>query len=94
MANVSGPGECRRRVYAGVVVSVILYGASIWTQTVMADRHICRNVTQLQRQLALRIIREYRIVSHEAVAILARIVFLDLLDRYRRIYLRRREILE
>ena len=46
-------------------------------------------------QLALRVIRGYRIVSYEASLLLARLVPFDLLaDRLRRSYLRRRALIE
>ena len=89
--NIGGPGECRHRVYANVVMSVVLYGSPVWAQAVARDRTIRRDAGRLQRQLALRIIRGYKTVSYEASLILARLVPFDLIaDRLRRSYLRRR----
>ena len=89
-ANI-GPGECRRRVYASVVMSVVLYGSPVWTQAVAKDRTIRRDAARLQKQLALRIIRDYRTISYEASLIFARLVPFDLFaDRLRRSYLKRR----
>ena len=82
--NIGGPGECRHRVYANVVMSVVLYGHRRLRGIVPFD-------ARLQRQLALRIITGYRTVSYEASLILARLVPFDLIaDRLRRSYLRRR----
>ncbi|XP_018359743.1 PREDICTED: uncharacterized protein LOC108758987 [Trachymyrmex cornetzi] len=93
-ANVGGPGERRRRAYASVVMSVIMYGAPIWAQTAAADRTIVREVQKLQRQLALRVIRGYRTISGVAAAIFSGMVPFDLAaDRLRRSYLRRRDII-
>ncbi|XP_018346308.1 PREDICTED: uncharacterized protein LOC108750929 [Trachymyrmex septentrionalis] len=93
-ANIGGPGERRRRLYATTVMSVVLYGAPIWVQTVANDRGILRDVQRLQRQLALRIIRGYRTVSHEAASVLSGMVPFDIVaDRLRRSYLRRRDII-
>ncbi|KAG5319821.1 PO11 protein, partial [Pseudoatta argentina] len=93
-ANIGGPGERRRRLYATAVMSVVLYGAPIWAQTVSGDRGILRDVRRLQRQLALRIIRGYRTVSHESAAILSGMVPFDIVaDRLRRSYLQRRMII-
>ena len=61
IANIGGPGECRCRVYATVVQSIVLYGAPIWGQAIAADRITQRDAARLQRQLALRMIRGYRI---------------------------------
>ncbi|XP_018362901.1 PREDICTED: uncharacterized protein LOC108761062 [Trachymyrmex cornetzi] len=93
-ANIGGPGERRRKMYATVVMSVILYGAPIWAQTVARDREIIGRVRKLQRQLALRVIRGYRTISHDAAAILSGMVPFDLAaNRIRRSYLRRRDII-
>ncbi|XP_018337475.1 PREDICTED: uncharacterized protein LOC108745679 [Trachymyrmex septentrionalis] len=93
-ANIGGPAERRRRLYATTVMSVVLYGAPIWAQTVANDRGILRDVRRLQRQLALRIIRGYRTVSHEAASVLSGMVPFDIVaDRLRRSYLRRRDII-
>ena len=92
-ANIGGPGECRRRVYATVVMSVVLYGAPVWTQAIAIDRITRPAAARLQRQLALRIIRGT--VSYEASLLLARLVPFDLLaDRLRSSYLRRRVLIE
>ncbi|XP_018374006.1 PREDICTED: uncharacterized protein LOC108768175 [Trachymyrmex cornetzi] len=75
-------------------MSVILYGAPIWAQTVARDREIIGRVRKLQRQLALRVIRGYRTISHDAAAILSGMVPFDLAaNRIRRSYLRRRDII-
>ncbi|XP_018365735.1 PREDICTED: uncharacterized protein LOC108762959 [Trachymyrmex cornetzi] len=93
-ANIGGPGERRRRTYASVVMSVVMYGAPIWAQTAAVDRGIVKGVERLQRQLALRVIRGYRTISGVAAAILSGMVPFDLAaDRLRRSYLRRREII-
>ena len=93
-ANIGGPGEKRRRMYASVVMSVILYGAPIWAQTVVGNRKIVKEVDKLLRQLALRVIRGYRTVSYDAGAILSGMVPFELAaDRLRRSYIKRREII-
>ncbi|KAG5320740.1 PO14 protein, partial [Pseudoatta argentina] len=93
-ANIGGPGERRRRLYATAVMSVVLYGAPIWAQTVAGDREILRDVRRLQRQLALRIIRGYRTFSHKSEVILSGMVPFDIVaNRLRRSYLRRRMII-
>ncbi|XP_011066276.1 PREDICTED: uncharacterized protein LOC105153245 [Acromyrmex echinatior] len=92
--NIGGPGERRRCLYATVVMSVALYGAPIWAQTVADNRGILRDARRLQRQLALRIIHEYRTISHEAAAVLSEMVPFDIIaNRLRMSYLRRRDII-
>ncbi|XP_018368778.1 PREDICTED: uncharacterized protein LOC108764874 [Trachymyrmex cornetzi] len=93
-ANIGGPGERRRRTYATVIMSVLLHGAPIWAQTIARNRKVLGSVRKLQRQLALRVIRGYRTVSHDAAAILAGMIPFDLAaDRIRRAYLRKRDII-
>ena len=77
VANIGGPSECRRSVYAIMVQSVVLYGAPIWAQAVAADRITTRDAARLQRQLALRVIRGYRIISYEASLLLVRLIPFD-----------------
>lgn len=84
----------RRCLYATVVMSVALYGAPIWAQTVADNRGILRYARRLQQQLALRIIHEYRTISHEAAAVLSEMVPFDIIaNRLRMSYLRRRDII-
>ncbi|XP_063618702.1 uncharacterized protein LOC134791583, partial [Cydia splendana] len=69
LPNVGGPRAPCRRLFAGVVRSMALYGAPIW-----ADRLSSRNKSLLrrpQRVVALRIIRAYSTVSHAAACLLA-----------------------
>lgn len=93
-ANIGGPGEARRRAYATAAMAVVMYKAPIWANTVARDRWIPNKVRKLQRQLALRTVRGYRTISHDAAAILARMVPFNLeADRLRRSYLRRRQVI-
>lgn len=70
MPNLRGPSERKRRLYAKVVHSVIMYGAPVWAKTVARDKKTSGDVHRVQRRLALRIISAYRTVSHEAAEIL------------------------
>ena len=92
--NIGGSRENRCRVYASVVMSIVLYGALTVDTDRKDDRRIGHRMEQLQRRLSLRTIRTYRTVSNEAVAILARAVpFRFMADRLKRTHLRRCEAL-
>lgn len=78
MPNLGGPGERRRRLYASVVHSVILYDAPIWHKVIGKDRKIRDDLKRIQRRVALRFISAYRTVSYEAAMVLAGIVPIDL----------------
>ena len=71
LPNVRGPSESKRRLYANVVHSVLLYGAPTWAGE--AERRTPRTVLgRIQRKVALRTICAYRTASYDAVLLLAR----------------------
>lgn len=69
LPNVGGPNLTCRRLYTGVVRSMALYGAPVWVGALTSP-----NKAQLyrpQRVMAVRAIRGYRTISHEAACVLA-----------------------
>lgn len=69
LPNTGGPGGACRRLYAGVLRSMVMYGAPIW-----ADKLSAQNILLMrrpQRAMALRIARAYRTVSYIAACLLA-----------------------
>ncbi|KAJ0172211.1 hypothetical protein K1T71_012184 [Dendrolimus kikuchii] len=69
LPNIGGPEASCRKLFEGIVRSMALYGAPIWS-----DRLTARNAAllrQAQRVLAVRTIRGYRTVSFEAASLLA-----------------------
>lgn len=84
MPNLRGPDERRRRLFANVVLSVILYGALVW-----GDRIVKRSCTvpalhRLHRTIAQRVISAYRTVSSNAALLLARLPPIKLLATSRK----------
>lgn len=77
MPNVDGPSVAKRRLFANVTVSKLLYAAPVW-----ANRAL--------RLVALRVIRGYRTVSAEAILFLTEILPGDLQARKRVMRRRRR----
>lgn len=76
MSNLRGPQEPRRKLYASAVLSVILYGAPLWSEAIASQATASLHKTQVplnrvQRFLAHRIIAAYRTVSLETVIVLA-----------------------
>jgi len=64
MPNLGGPGGRRRRLYAGVVHSVMMYDAPVWAREVVKNRKIGERMWAVQRRIALRVmISAYRTVS-------------------------------
>lgn len=72
MPNLRGPDERRRRLYAGVVTSIMLYGAPVWGEALINNRMAGRLVS-IERTLAQRVISAYRTVSYNAALLLARL---------------------
>lgn len=72
MPNLRGPGENKRRLYANVILSILLYGAPIWSEE-LASRRNGNVFNRVQKTTAIRVISGYRTVSFEAATFLARI---------------------
>lgn len=72
MPNFRGPGERKRRLYADVVRSVILYTASVWCEALSASVRNREKLDGLMRVTNLRVIAGYRTVSLAASSLLAR----------------------
>ncbi|XP_025155750.1 uncharacterized protein LOC112588824 [Harpegnathos saltator] len=79
MPNIGGPDRKVRRLYAAVVNSVALYGAPIWAEALVISRPSQALLRRVQRTVATRIIRGYRIVSHVVATALAGMPPLELL---------------
>ncbi|KMQ84483.1 reverse transcriptase [Lasius niger] len=59
MPNLRGPDENRRRLFAHVVLSVILYGAPVWGDDLARNR-LERALNRLEHSVAQRVISAYR----------------------------------
>jgi hypothetical protein len=71
MPNLGGPCERVRRLYAGVVRSIAMYGAPIWCGALVASTRLPKLLHREQRRLAIRVSRAYRTIAFEAACILA-----------------------
>ncbi|XP_072930446.1 uncharacterized protein [Epargyreus clarus] len=77
--NLGGPKEEVRRLYAGVVRSVALYGAPVWSDRLSGCRRRAATLNAAQRLIAIRVARVYRTISYEAATVLGRFLPLDIL---------------
>ncbi|KMQ91492.1 reverse transcriptase [Lasius niger] len=84
MPNLRGPDERRRRLFANVVLSVILYGAPVWGDVFVKKSCAQPALYRLQRSVAQRVISAYRTVSSNAALLLARLPPLKLLATSRK----------
>ncbi|CAB0038693.1 unnamed protein product [Trichogramma brassicae] len=78
MPNSGGPRSSRRKLYAHVVVSMLLYGAPIWS-TATKKRAYIRQAEAAHRRACLRVIGGWPHFSHEATYVLAGKTLLALL---------------
>lgn len=86
MPNLRGPAKRKRRIYANVVNSVILYASPLWAEAVK-KRTPKEQMRRLKRNVALRVISAYRTVSHEAAAIMAGQIPIEIMaDERARLY--------
>uniref|UniRef100_A0ABD2WMC7 Reverse transcriptase domain-containing protein n=1 Tax=Trichogramma kaykai TaxID=54128 RepID=A0ABD2WMC7_9HYME len=94
MPNIGGPRSSRRRLYASVVDSILLYGAPAWSEAVKKQSY-ARQAVSIHRRACLRVICGFCSISHEATYFLASIPPLTLLiDERSRLFLRRLENVE
>lgn len=74
MPNLRGPGERKRRLYATIVTSIVMYAVPVWGGNfITAQDRISRPLRRLQRAVAIRVIASYRTASFDAATVLARI---------------------
>ncbi|CAG9557742.1 unnamed protein product [Danaus chrysippus] len=69
LPNLGGPSVACRRLYTGVLRSMALYGAPVWAGAL--TRPNVAALHRVQRVMAVRVVRGYRTVSHEAACVLA-----------------------
>ncbi|RLU22289.1 hypothetical protein DMN91_004567 [Ooceraea biroi] len=72
MPNLCGPTEHKRRLYANVVASSVLYGAPIWSAALDVTRKGKQILRDIQRGIAQRVCSAYQTVSLDAALLLAR----------------------
>ncbi|CAB0034430.1 unnamed protein product [Trichogramma brassicae] len=91
MPNSRGPRSSRRKLYAHVVDSILLYGAPVWS-TAAQTRAYIQQAESAHRRACLRVIGGRPHVAYEATYVLAGIPPLALLaDERARLHGRRRE---
>ncbi|CAK9820186.1 Putative 115 kDa protein in type-1 retrotransposable element R1DM [Anthophora quadrimaculata] len=78
LPNLGGPDVRVRRLYAGVVRSMVLYGSPIWAGDLVASRRSRDLLRRIERRLAIRVIRGYRTTSYAAAMALAGLIPLEL----------------
>ncbi|KAA5608113.1 hypothetical protein F3H15_34625, partial [Pseudomonas aeruginosa] len=69
LPNIGGGGKSVRRLYLGVVRSMALYGAPVWSPTLSARNAAL--LQRVQRVLAVRVVRGYRTISTVVACALA-----------------------
>ncbi|PZC83970.1 hypothetical protein B5X24_HaOG206316 [Helicoverpa armigera] len=70
LPNIGRPGDQCRRLYAGILKSMALYGAPIWADSLCRRRNAAA-IRRPQRVIAQRVARAYRTVSFAAACVLA-----------------------
>lgn len=83
MPNLRGPGQNKRRLYAEVVLSILLYASPVWFPDLSKSKSKRRGFNQLLRRICIRLICAYRTTSLDAALLLAAIPPLHLLAEAR-----------
>ncbi|KMQ83033.1 reverse transcriptase, partial [Lasius niger] len=87
MPNLKGASSKRRKLYALVVLSILLYGAPVWADVLENKKYMRVPYAKVIRFVALRVIAGYRTISYQAAHILARIPPIEYLAwKYKTIY--------
>lgn len=73
MPNLHGPDERKRRLYANVLSSVVLYAAPVWAHKATKKGRVQSSLKAIHRGIVQRIIAAYRTVAYDAAALLSRI---------------------
>ncbi|XP_017777207.1 PREDICTED: uncharacterized protein LOC108563129 [Nicrophorus vespilloides] len=68
--NKGGPKSSKRRLLGVVAQSIMLYAAPIWEQAITVLRYR-KALETVQRRGAIRICNAYRIISRDAVQVIA-----------------------
>lgn len=72
MPNLRGPDESKRRLYANVVASIVLYGSPVWSEKINQSKDAQKILREMQKRIALRVVSAYRTVAYDAAIILTR----------------------
>ena len=89
LPNIGGPNDRVRRLYAGIINSMMLYGSPCWS--LFITEHAKKIMRRLQRRMAIRIIRGYRTISYDAAITIAGLIPYDMIantDRATFLYVR------
>lgn len=93
MPNLRGPCEAKRKLFANVVLSVLLYGAPIWSTYLFKRKKMITQMNQSIRMICNRVVGGYRTIAQEATLLLARVPPVALqADCRRRIYERVKDL--
>lgn len=63
MPNLRGPGENKRKLYAYTLMSIALYRAPIWSNSLGTSRKNKQITNRLFRTIAIRVVAAYRSIS-------------------------------
>jgi len=79
LPNLRGSHEGKRRLYANIITSVVMYAALIWAPALAASSDLRSQCRRWQRAIALRTCAAYRSVSWDSATLLSRLVPFELL---------------
>lgn len=71
MPNLRGPDQDKRKLYACMINSILLYAAPVWADKLWNFKIYQYKMASAQRSMATRIISAYRTVSYDAAMLLA-----------------------
>lgn len=85
MPNIGGPKSSRRKLLHEVVLSILLYGAPVFSSVLQKWESTRLQMARVQRRSCIRVISAYRTISEAAALVLSTSPPVDLLAEERRL---------
>jgi len=79
LPNLRGPHEGKRRLYANIITSIVMYAAPIWAPALATSSELRNQCRRWQRAIVLRTCAAYRSVSWDSATLLSRLIPFELL---------------
>ena len=73
LPNISGPSQMKRKVYAGVVTSILTYAITVWKGALRIQKYK-RMLERVQRKISIKILRAYRTIRHSTALAVAGVI--------------------
>lgn len=93
MPNLRSPYEEKRRIFAWVLMSMLIYEAPVWAEDISRNRDVQGCLRRTQKRIVDRVSCAYKTVTFETAVILSRMIPVDILaQKYKNLYHRIKDL--